>query len=197
MRKAPLRYQSTEYDCGPVAIMNAISCVCDFSDIPVSVLKMVYNATLDKCNQTGYVGWEGTTLESMEFVANWLNHFYSKVGFPELTCKVLKGDEVSFKKDSELLQWLKQENVVVLIYCKLYNKHYVVLTDADDEFVYLWDSYYWDIDYNDERIVRINDEPFRANRKLSIDFLDTNNEGIYYNVNCYKDHFAILFTGKK
>ena len=190
MRRSPLRYQASEYDCGPVAVVNAISCVCDFSDIPPAFLKAVYEITLDKCNVTGHVGREGTSKEAMEFIASWINQYNKKTGFPHIHCRVVTGENVSFKEGSALLEEVKREDAVVLLFCRMYNEHYVVVTDCSDKYLYLFDSYDWDIDFEDDHIHRVN-EPYCANRKLPIGFID-DNKGIYYTIRDM-DKFAIIF----
>ena len=167
MRRSPLRYQASEYDCGPVAVINAISCVCDFSDIPPAFLKAVY-----------------------EFIASWINQYNEKTGFPHIHCRVITGNAVSFKEGSALLEEVKREDAVVLLFCRMYNNHYVVVTDCSDKYLYLFDSYDWDIDFEDDRIHRVN-EPYCANRKLPIGFID-DNKGIYYTIRDM-DKFAIIF----
>ena len=190
MRRSPLRYQASEYDCGPVAVVNAISCVCDFSDIPPAFLKTVYEVSLDKTNQTGHIGREGTSREAMEFIASWINQYNKKTGYPHIHCRIVKGDAVSLKEGSALLEEVRKENTVVLLFCQVYNEHYVVVTDCSDKYIYLFDSYDWDIDYGDKKIIRIN-EPYCANRKLPIGFMD-DNEGIYYSIKNV-EKFAIIF----
>ena len=43
----PLRYQMTEYDCGPTSLLNGISCLLPREDIPPEILRSVMLYCLD------------------------------------------------------------------------------------------------------------------------------------------------------
>jgi len=45
--KVPLRYQNSEYDCGTTSFINALAYLYDREDIPVELLKAIYQYTLD------------------------------------------------------------------------------------------------------------------------------------------------------
>ena len=40
--KNPLRYQNTEYDCGPTTFTNALAFLYDREEIPIELLKAIY-----------------------------------------------------------------------------------------------------------------------------------------------------------
>lgn len=45
--KVPLRYQNSEYDCGTTSFINALAYLYDRENIPVELLKAIYQYTLD------------------------------------------------------------------------------------------------------------------------------------------------------
>ncbi len=45
--KTPLRFQVTEFDCGTISLLNAISYLFDWQDIPVQLVKAIHKYTLD------------------------------------------------------------------------------------------------------------------------------------------------------
>ena len=190
-RKVPLQYQATEYDCGNVAIMNALNYVLDFSSIPAVFLKTVYNVCMNECNTVGMVGTRGTSIEAIRYLAKWFNDYSQKTGFP-LKCKIYEDKDVTFLNDSNLLSELKKHNTAIVLYCTMYDEHYLTLTDADDMFMYLFDPYFWDIDFEDDRIIRINGKPLYANRRIPVDFWETK-DGNYYTFKGIKNKFAVVF----
>ena len=189
MNIVPLRYQATEYDCGTTAFLNAISYVSSFSEIPPIFLKVLYNIGLNECNKAGMLGWEGTSLDAMRYLAAWINKYSQRTGFPlKCTCY----DSVDFRKGSVLLDELQKKNTAIVTMCLLWDDHYITLTDVDDEYIYLFDPYYWDKDYGEEGICRI-DMPCKANRRLPIGFMETT-RGKFYNLSVMKENIAIVFS---
>lgn len=191
MNEVPLKYQITEYDCGSTAVINAINYVVPFSDIPASFLKVIYGVCLNECNQTGMIGREGTSPEAMKYLAQWINRYSQKTGFP-LHCDCY--EEFSFQKNSPLLNMLRKGNCAIVVMCLLWDEHYITLTDADDEYIYLFDAYFWNKDYGDENIIRI-DFPYKANRKLPIGFMEET-KGKFYNLSDVKKKIAVVFKWK-
>lgn len=190
-RKVPLQYQATEYDCGNVAIMNALNYVLDFSSIPAVFLKTVYSVCMNECNMVGMLGMRGTSPVAIKCLSAWFNDYSKKTGFP-LKCSVYENDDVTFLNNSELLQKIRKPNTAVVLYCTMYDEHYLTLTDADDKNIFLFDPYYWDIDFEDNRIERIEGNVLKMNRKVPIDFWETK-DGVYYTFKGIKNRLAVLF----
>ena len=188
--KTPLRYQITEYDCGSTSIINALSYLFDSSEIPVYFLKQIYDICLDECDEDGIIGDNGTSNEAMKFLADWFNAYREKTNFP-IYCSYLENDDVTFINDSKLLNLLKDENTVIIIRCKLEYDHFILLTNADENYIYAFDPYFENI-CNDEKIIKTDD--IKANRKIPIDFMETT-KGKYYSINDI-EKIAIVFSNK-
>ena len=45
--KNPLRFQVTEYDCGTVALQNALSYLFEREELPAALVKAIHKYTLD------------------------------------------------------------------------------------------------------------------------------------------------------
>lgn len=60
MKHIPFYYQSSEYDCGPISIMNAINFMVEREVIPPLLLKKIWEYTLDKPDEYGKIGKHGT-----------------------------------------------------------------------------------------------------------------------------------------
>ena len=186
MSKIPLQYQVTEYDCGSAAIINAISYIFDFSAIPAAFLKIIYNVCLDKTKNSKIQ----TSQEAMKYLALWFNIYAEQTRFP-IHCSIYEGKDVSLLKYSEIVEKIKSPNTAAVLLCKLYDEHYVTLTDADDEYIYLFDPYYKSIDYQDNKIIKLNNK-FKANRKLPINFMETT-DGEFYNLKSIPNRLAVVF----
>ena len=73
--KNPLRYQLTEYDCGPASMLNAISYLFERKDIPPEVIRNIMLYCLDCHSKEGVPGKRGTSRAAMAFLCNWLNEY--------------------------------------------------------------------------------------------------------------------------
>ena len=58
--KSPLRYQATEYDCGPTSMTNAIIYMFERNEIPPDLIRHIGQGTLDSFDENGYAGRYGT-----------------------------------------------------------------------------------------------------------------------------------------
>ena len=79
MAKNPLHYQLTEYDCGPTAMLDAISYLFQREEIPPEIIRNVMLYCLDCYSTEGTPGKSGTSHMAMMFLSNWLKQF-SRVG---------------------------------------------------------------------------------------------------------------------
>ena len=64
--KTPLHYQMTEYDCGPISMMNAIIFLFDREQIPPDLIRNIMLYCLDGYGAEGAPGRSGT----MQFTAS-------------------------------------------------------------------------------------------------------------------------------
>jgi hypothetical protein len=179
-----LNYQSSEYDCGPVALTNAIRYLFDREVIYPDVIKYIMLYCLDSYNEEGEVGKRGTSASAMMFLSNWLNQFGHMKNFP-IACEFLSGEDVYLSQNSRIVGALQQGGCVVL---RLFLDvgHYVLLTGIEDDNLYLFDPYYeepddpdMDDEYLSEGISFITDQPKRANRLVSMERLNRTTEGFY------------------
>jgi hypothetical protein len=179
-----LNYQSSEYDCGPVALTNAIRYLFDREVIYPDVIKYIMLYCLDSYNEEGEVGKRGTSASAMMFLSNWLNQFGHMKNFP-IACEFLSGEDVYLSQNSRIIGALQQGGCVVL---RLFLDvgHYVLLTGIKDDHLYLFDPYYeepddpeLDDEYLAEGITFITDQPKRANRLVSMERLNRTTEGFY------------------
>ncbi len=196
-----LNYQSSEYDCGPVALTNAIRYLFDRELIYPDLIKYIMLYCLDSYNEEGDVGKRGTSASAMLFLSNWLNQFGKLKSFP-ISCEFLSGEKVFLSPDSPIITALRRGGAVVLrVFLDV--GHYVLLTGVENDSVYLFDPYYEELDdpnldeeYFSEGISFITDQPKRANRLVSIKRLNRLTKN-YYEMGPYELREAVILFNEK
>ena len=179
-----LNYQSSEYDCGPVSLTNAIRYLFEREEIYPDIIKYIMLYCLDSYNDKGESGKLGTSASAMMFLCNWLNQFGQMKSFP-ISCEFLSGEDVFISQTNKIVAALQQGGAVVL---RLFLDvgHYVLLTGIEGDNIYLFDPYYvepddpeLDPEFLGGGITFITDQPKRANRKISMQRLNQQTEGFY------------------
>lgn len=175
--KNPLGYQTTEYDCGPTTMINAIRYLFKREEIYPDVIKSIMLYSLDAYNDKGESGKSGTSGIAMLFLSNWLNQFGKVKKFP-IDCEFLTGREVCITQNSKITVALQQGGAVVvrLMYGQW---HYALLTDIKGSDIYLFDPYYRKRPFQGTDIKLITNQPEKANRKVSIERLNCTGTGYY------------------
>ena len=160
--KVPLRYQNTEYDCGTTSFVNALAYLYDREDIPVELLKAIYRFTLDVEDSEGIVGKGGTSKRNAELLAKYFVEYANKNDKFDVNCEILYGKEVTLDKIKDTVSM----NGVVIARCYQDTEHYVLITDVDDNFTYIFDPYYLDEKYycDDDDVAIVLHETFTHNR---------------------------------
>ena len=175
--RTPLRYQATEYDCGPTAVLNAITYLYSTEEIPPDFVKAVYNYCLDEYNDLGCPGRHGTSQAAIRFMTEWFNNYARCTGYP-LRCEYFQGEDVHMQDHSQIIACLEQGGAAV-VRCILECEHYITLTGIDSEYVHVFDPYFWDMDFGKKGIVQVTDKPFEMNRKISRNIMDCTDDCDY------------------
>ena len=191
-----LNYQSTEFDCGPVSLLNAFRYLFEREELPPELAKFIMLYCNDAYNDKGELGKHGTSCAAMRFMASFLNDFSSGRNFP-VYCKFLGRQDVVFEKGHRIYNFIKNGGVVVL---RLYIDvaHYVLITDIGDDHIDIFDPYYeeyddpnFDPEYIQEGIEFLFDQPKKANRRISFERLNRETFG-YYHMGPVIDREAVL-----
>jgi predicted double-glycine peptidase len=175
--KNPLNYQTTEYDCGPTTMINAISYLFKREEIPPDVIKHIVLYSLDSYNEQGEFGKSGTSATAMMFISNWLNQFGRVKKFP-IHSEFLTGRDVFIGQTSKISASLQQGGAVVirLMYgCW----HYALLTGADENSVYLFDPYYRKRPFTADGLELITGAPTKMNRRVENKILNSEEKIAY------------------
>ena len=179
-----LNYQTTEYDCGPVSILNGIRYLFEREEIFPDLVKFIMLYCMDTYNEAGELCKHGTSPAAMSYMTCCGNHFSERKNFP-LRCEHYSGDTVSLTPGSPIWQALEKGGVVVL-YLYLDVGHYVLLTGLEGERVLLFDPFYeeeddpdLDKEYATDEIAFISDTPKEANRSVAICRLNRTSRDYY------------------
>ena len=71
--KIPLRYQVSEYDCGPTSLLNALNYLFQREEISPELIRNIMLYSLDCYGSGGAPGKRGTSRMAMMFLSNWLD----------------------------------------------------------------------------------------------------------------------------
>ena len=139
--KNPLRYQLSEYDCGPTSMLNALAFLFEREDIPPEAVRNIMLYCLDCYGSDGVSGKSGTSCAAMMFLSNWLNGF-GKIGRLHISTQYLSGPAVNFGQNSRLRDALRCGGAAV-VRLHFDGEHYVTLTGIDEnDIVRVFDPYY-------------------------------------------------------
>lgn len=163
--KIPLRFQITEFDCGTVALQNAISYLFDRENVPPELIRAISIYTVNCYDDEGNISEGGTSRETMDKMTRWITEYANRNNFG-ISCVHLEKGQV----DVNAIKKCISEGGCVLLRTFQKDEHFAIITAMDDNFVYLWDSYYLGETYydNEKQVTIIFNKPFHYNRQVSM-----------------------------
>lgn len=175
--KTPLRYQISEYDCGPTALLNAVSFLFEREQIPPELIRNIMLYSLDSFGADGMSGKSGTSRTAMMFLSHWLCGV-GQAGLLPVSSRYLKGSAVRFDAAGELTAALRCGGAAVV---RLYfdEDHYVTLTGIQDGQVFMFDPYYHEGAFSETAVQVVTDHPFAYNRVVPLRLLERAENEIY------------------
>jgi len=165
----PLRYQVSEYDCGPTCLLNALSYLFRRDDIPPEVVRNIMLYCLDSFGADGREGRNGTSRTAMQFLSVWLDGF-GKTGRLPISSTFLTDGDVYLGEYSRIRDALRRGGAAV-VRIDLTGWHYVLLTSIEGDEVRLFDPYYM-AENTVEGVRFIADRPDAYNRIVSTALLE-------------------------
>ena len=138
--KNVLNYQSTEYDCGPVTLTNALRFLFEREEIQPEVVKAIALYTLDAYSEEGEYGKSGTSRLAMQFLAGWMTQFGRAKRYP-LSAVYLSGCRVKISTNSEVVLCLQQGGAAVVRCWLGGDEHYILLTGIVQGGIAAFDPY--------------------------------------------------------
>ena len=188
--KTPLCYQTSEFDCGPTSLMNALSFLFSREEIPPLPIRQIWSTCLDSFDEKGRFGWHGTSKAAMRYLSEWLNRYRETHDFP-IDCEYLTGSDVFLSAQSRLGVCLRKKGAVV-VRLQLEVWHYVLLTGMRDGDAFLFDPYYTEEPFEDPAIRIVSDRPMQMNRIVPCRILNGEGKG-YYELGGLEEREAVLF----
>lgn len=175
--KSPLRYQATNFDCGPTTMTNAIMFLFEREEIAPDLIRHIGQCTLDSYDQNGYCGRYGTSGAAIRYFAAWFNEL-RYAGLMPIRSRFLGGSSVFFGKGSEISSEVKT-GAAVLLHVYFEAGHYILITGEDEEGVRAFDPYYRGNEILREGVKKIDNKPFSHNILLSPSVLNNTDRGYY------------------
>ena len=170
--KNELIYQSTNYDCGPTSVVNAIRFLFEREEIPPVVLKQIWAICLDNCSECGEPGRGGTSKAAMRYMASWFQCFAENCHFP-LKTVFLDEESSLIEEGSPVWKCLEKGGCAVVRCWHGKHGHYVLVTQlTEDGMVGLFDPYVGDPDRDDPDRRFICDAPLCKNREVRREILN-------------------------
>lgn len=199
--KLPLLYQTTNYDCGPTAVLNAIRFLYDREQIPPEFVHKAFSCMLDRSNGECVFARGGTTNAALRYYAQWLNIYARDIHY-NIRTYYIEGDKVNMREGSLIRKCLNMDGAVVARCC-VQEDHFITLTGMQlgteenpydtMEYVRLFDPWYMEKPlWNDSRIQRVNDKPKEYNMLVPVEDLEAGRETWYALENC-DEKCAALF----
>lgn len=171
--------QTTNYDCGPTSVTNAMRFLFEREEIPPVVLKHIWTMGIDTFSQGGEPGKAGTSKASMRYMAAWFECYAEKCRFP-VKSTFLDSDFAAVKPGSLIWRCLERGGCAVVRCWLEGGGHYVLLTQLlPGETVGLFDPYDEVPDRGTPGVRHCDDDPKRKNRAVHCDILNRADESDY------------------
>lgn len=178
--KNTLTYQSTEYDCGPTTIVNAIRFLYERQEIPPALIKGIWAYCNDTYDAEGHAGKHGTSKAAIRFMAHWLTKFGEGYHMP-IRAEYCEDGDAAIQPGSRTYECLREGGVALMRCWSAGYGHYVLLTTLLGDRIGLFDPY----DEPDDTVPDlpglsiIYDQPCRMNRVVSLDILNRTDKTDY------------------
>ena len=169
--KSPLRYQATEYDCGPTTMTNAIMFLFEREEIPPDLIRHIGQCTLDSFDDKGHCGRFGTSGAAVRYFGSWLNEL-RYAGLLSIESSYVNEEDVFFG-DSSLLSAALEERAVIVLHVFLHGGgHYILITGEANGICHAFDPYYAETDPDQEGLFAVKNHPDSHNLDISESLLN-------------------------
>lgn len=172
--KNVLGFQTTEFDCGPTTVVNAVRFLFEREEIPPALIKSIWMMLNDTFSGCGKTGEYGTSRACMRYFADWVNCYGCGCGFP-IRGMSLRGDACRIEPGKPVYTCLKDGGCAVMRCWSEGVEHYVLLTGIEEDGIAVHDPYDEDPDYQESKpgIRVVFDQPKKMNRVISMDILNS------------------------
>ena len=191
--KNPLRYQISEYDCGPTSLLNALSYLFEREEISPEIIRNIMLYSLDCYEKGGTLGKRGTSRMAMMFLSSWLDGV-GKMGILPIESRYISGDDVYVSENSPIVDALQRKGAAV-VRLSFDGDHYVLFTGKDGDKIRLFDPYCMENGVADEQVQSTDAHPKEYNRLVAFDRLNQNTHE-NYSLGVVKEREAVLIFNK-
>ena len=170
----PLHYQVSEYDCVPMAFMNALCYLFERHEIPPMVIRHIYLYTLDTVGPQARLGSRGTSRHAVRLLGHWLSSYKFKKF--SVDTEFLLREEVHLREGNRMFSCLEQGGIALCnIQLGSREEHYLMLIKVEEGWVYCFDSYLRTfIRGLRKNVCMLNGKDGRsANLKIRIEWMET------------------------
>lgn len=171
--KNPLMSQLTERSCGATAIFNCVSFLFEREEMPTAFLKIMASYSVSCYDDLGLPTNKEFCDNILFFTSSWL-HDYSKERRIPLIADYLTGSDVNLLSIRNCLS----DGGCVCLKTFRQGKHFVTVTNMDNEYMYIFDPYFQQptLNKNINNISVVNVENLTYNRKIRLGyFISTKN----------------------
>lgn len=105
--------QSTEYDCGPVTLVNAMRFLFEREEIPPALIRAIWLYANDTYNEQGQKGTRGTSKACIRFLGHWFTEYGKSCNFP-IRAEFVEGDEADMVPGSPTVRCLETGGAALL-----------------------------------------------------------------------------------
>jgi len=178
--KNDLIYQSTEYDCGPTTVVNAIRFLFDRGEIPPALIKGIWNYCNDTYGEQGHAGKHGTSKACIRYMATWLTGFGEGYQFP-LRAEFAEDEDALVTPGSRTWKCLEEGGAALIRCWSDGYGHYVLLTTLLGKKIGLFDPYFEPDDtvMATPGVVNVHDQPGRMNRIVPVEVINRTDKTDY------------------
>lgn len=177
--KNALIYQSSEYDCGPTCLLNAVRFLFEREEILPDVLKHIWLMGNDTYCENGCVGCHGTSRAAMRYMGAWFREYGKGCGFP-VDAEFRSREEARVAPGTPAWQCLERGGCVVMRCFAGHIPHYVLLTALlDQDEIGLFDPYEEEPDFQGPGRRVIRSAPRRMNRAVQYALLNLETDADY------------------
>ena len=174
-----LIHQSSEYDCGPTCLVNAMRYLFEREEIQPGVLKHIWVMGNDTYCDEGHVGFHGTSRAAMRYMADWLREYGRGCRFP-VDAQFLENGDCQVTPESQTGKWLKEGGCAVMRCFAGTIPHYVLLTGWINETeIGLFDPYDEEPDFQEPGRRVVSGQPRKMNRAVRYDLLNLTEHADY------------------
>lgn len=138
--KNVLLTQTTEYDCGPTTLVNALRFLFEREDIPPALIRTIWLHTNDTYDERGQKGCRGTSKACVRYLCEFFNDYDGEHCHFPIRAAFADKEAAEIAPGSAAIRCLETGGVV-MIRCWLEKcPHYVLLTGIMEQGVALFRS---------------------------------------------------------